>query len=68
MMTSCTRGSFRQTIRLAKDVSVLNVLISYASCKMEMAALISLYKSTIVVSFIRYYTALEETFQTAGMH
>lgn len=29
MMTSCTRGSFRQTIRLDEDVLFLNVLLSW---------------------------------------
>lgn len=39
-----------QAIRLVKDVLVLNVLISCASWKMEMAAIVSLYKNTLVIS------------------
>lgn len=61
-MTSCTRGSSRQTIRLVKDVSVLNVLIGCASRKMEMAAIMSLHNSTIVaISWFYFYLLLYST-------
>lgn len=55
MMTSCTRGSFRQTIRLFNDLLVLNVLIWCASYRMEMVAIISLRNNTEVAFTLFYF-------------